>query len=157
MMKKATVIASLVLSLGHVAANASDWGVATSIGSRHIGQHDYVTCDGSARREFNEVNPGVAVSKRITENSTVEVGAYHNSIYKVSVHANVVYLPIQIGSRVKLGGQAGFVVGYCKPVPMATAVMDVAITKGVGVQAILIPPVPNLTPAVVGLRLRFSF
>jgi hypothetical protein len=150
---KRTIIAATALLCGQ--AMALD-GMAVSIGSRHFG--DSAPCNGT--KEYNESNPGLGFRIRRQPSIEYEIGVYKNSLAVESYYGSVTWLPYR-KEYLELGVMGGLVSGYCNndsSVMVSGAfVMNVWPTKNFGIQLLGIPPISDLVPGVVGLRVLANF
>ena len=120
--------------------------ITTGFLSRHIG----------ADKDFNENNTGLGY----VSPDGLMFGAYLNSLRKPSIYAAKEWTtnPYKVGPVNLRGGLlGGAVTGYEKPVQLLVmpeilgAIGDHALALG------LVPPIKNVTPAVLALQYRKRF
>lgn len=130
-------------------AMAADTWLTVGIASYHV--------DRSAG--YNERNIGLGVEYDFTPDHAVSVGAYRNSINRVSRYALYRWTPIQLG-YVRIGMLAGVVDGYHRnggglaPAFAPTLTLD---TRPVGVSLIVIPGVSKDVSTAIGLQAKIRF
>lgn len=125
----------------------------TSVASHHFGQRGY--WDKGEYRPFNEFNPGVGLEYKLSDHIHLSAGTYRNSVYRQSVYAGVGFETggnKQFGLGIELGGITGY--NEMPVVPSAIPFVRIGDKNGVNAKVMVIPPVKNLTPAVVGLQFR---
>ncbi|MEZ0262822.1 MAG: hypothetical protein ACAH80_17590 [Alphaproteobacteria bacterium] len=127
-----------------------------SVASHHFGWRQFN--DHGQMRTFNEFNPGVGLEYRLNGTFHVEAGAYKNSLYRTSVYASVA--AETNGSKfLGAGIQAGVLTGYDTPAPVAAIpyLRFGSRDDKVNVKLNVIPPIPKVTPATVGVQVRVKF
>lgn len=122
--------------------------------SHHFGQRSYWDKDEQQQRPWNEVNLGGGLEYRLNHRFHLAAGTYRNSIHRQSFYVGV---GIESGDNktVGFGLEGGLITGYEIPVvPSLIPYVRFGERDGVNLKVMAIPPVKNLTPAVVALQLR---
>lgn len=136
----------------------AEWWGNVNIGSHHFGDEDEFLADGES---FNEFNPGVGVEVQWQPAHAVSAGYFLNSLDEDSVYLMYHFTPLALGRHVRVGGMAGVVTGYpgYHGGDAAPAGGFVAKIEGdrFGANLILLPPLEDVTPATLGLQLKYRF
>jgi Antimicrobial peptide resistance and lipid A acylation protein PagP. len=107
-------------------------------------------------RNFREQNYGIGLEHKLSENSSVSVGYYRNSIDKDSYYAAYAYQPLKAGP-VKIGALAGVVTGYPLnnggPIPMLLPLASIE-GKRMGVNLTYVPKLKDVS-SVLALQFKF--
>jgi hypothetical protein len=109
------------------------------------------------RRKYNEFNPGIGVNYEVNNWMHAGVGVYKNSIHNTSVYA-LVGAETNRSKFLGAGVEVGAVTGYNIPVA-PSGVGFVRFGKEsqfVNLKVSAIPPIPDVTPAVVAAQVRFN-
>jgi hypothetical protein len=128
------------------------------IGSHHI----------HADRNLEEINPGLGFECYIAPEWGATAGFFRNSLHKPSFYAGGVYVPeFAHWSWFRIGAMGGLISGYDygrwgigrdHTVGPVLAPLLLAHFGRVGVNVILIPPIPsNDLPFTIALQLKFKF
>lgn len=108
-------------------------------------------------RNFREQNYGIGLEHKLSENSSLSVGYYRNSIDKDSFYAAYAYQPLKAGP-VKIGAMAGVVTGYPLnnggPIPMVLPLASIE-GKRMGVNLTYVPKLKDVS-SVVALQFKFA-
>lgn len=122
--------------------------------SHHFGQHEF--WDNGQLRPFNEFNPGLGLEYKLSKHFHASAGTYKNSIYRQSFYAGI---GIEtdgskpLGAGIELGGITGY--AELPVIPSAIPYLRFGSQDGrVNFKLLGIPPIKNLTPAVLGLQMR---
>lgn len=137
---------------------AAEWWGNVNVGSHHFGDEDEFLASGES---FNEFNPGLGVEVQWRPAHAVSAGYFLNSLDEDSVYLLYHFTPLALGRYVRVGGMAGFVTGYpgYHGGDAAPAGGFVAKIEGerFGANLILLPPLDDVTPATLGLQLKYRF
>jgi hypothetical protein len=115
------------------------------------------TYDKEERRPWNEFNPGIGVNYEVNDWMHAGVGVYKNSIHNTSVYA-LVGAETDRSKFLGAGVEIGAVTGYSEGIA-PSGVGFVRFGKEsqfVNLKVSAIPPIPEVTPAVVAVQLRFN-
>ncbi|WP_288060981.1 hypothetical protein [Thiomonas sp.] len=105
-----------------------------------------------ARRELNQVNPGLGLEYQASPDWSAAAGFYRNSYRRTSVYALGVWTPLHLaipgGLTASAGLAAGLVSGYtrteCPVRPLAAgAVLRVRDRDGLGINLLAVPNTPH--------------
>lgn len=133
------------------------WGVA-NIGSHHFESADDYLGDGE---DFNEFNPGIGIEVQWRPRHAFAAGYYRNSVDDDSLYALYQYTPLSLGRFVRVGGMLGVVTGYPGYNDGGIAPGGGLVLKAegqrVGANLVLLPRIPDSTPWVLGLQLKYRF
>ena len=137
---------------------AAEWWGNLNVGSHHFGDEDDYLADGES---FNEFNPGVGVEVQWQPMHAVSVGYFRNSVDEDSVYALYHFTPLALGDYVRVGGMVGVVSGYPgyhdgDAAPAGGLVAKIERGRW-GANLILLPPLEDVTPATLGLQLKYRF
>ena len=156
---KALAAASLLAATTITAAHAAD--APASRLSLDINTTSYHT-EAWARRELNQVNPGLGLEYQASPDVGYTIGFYRNSYRRTSVYALGVWTPLHLaipgGLTASAGLAAGLVSGYtrteCPVRPLAAgAVLRIRDRDGVGVNLLAVPNTPGGASGFIGLQL----
>lgn len=150
-MKKALLSAALISGSFCAAAQRVPFSDRTSVVLETVSHHF-----GKYRHEFNNLNPGIGAQYKISRLFHVGAGVYHNSLEKTAVYG-VVGIETDGGKPYGAGLEIGAVTGYANPVtPAALPYVRLGRKDGkMNAKIDFMPPLKNVTPAVVALQLRF--
>ena len=137
---------------------AAEWWGNLNVGSHHFGDEDDYLADGES---FNEFNPGVGVEVQWQPMHAVSVGYFRNSVDEDSVYALYHFTPLALGDYVRVGGMVGVVSGYPgyhdgDAAPAGGLVAKIERGRW-GANLIFLPPLEDVTPATLGLQLKYRF
>lgn len=116
-----------------------------------------VVTGGVETHKYNEFNPGVGVEFRINKYLHTGAGVYKNSIHQTSVYA-LLGTETSRSKFLGAGMEVGAVTGYFKPI-IPSAVGYVRLGRedqAVNVKIGGIPPIKDVTPAVVTAQVRVN-
>ena len=137
---------------------AAEWWANANVGSYHFGDADGHLPPGE---DFNEFNPGVGVEVQWRPVHAVSAGYFRNSVDEDSLYLLYHFTPIALGRHVRVGALGGLVTGYpgYRDGGVAPAGGLVAkLERGrFGANLILLPPLEDVTPATLGLQLKYRF
>lgn len=97
----------------------------------------------TASKDLNEDTPGLGM-RSVQERTQYMLGAYRNSIRRMSVYALAEYDVVGAGSRdsARIGGVAGLVTGYAVPIaPVFGVRATIPMTETVGITLTAVPSV----------------
>ena len=119
---------------------AAEWWANANVGSYHFGDADGHLPPGE---DFNEFNPGVGVEVQWRPVHAVSAGYFRNSVDEDSLYLLYHFTPIALGRHVRVGALGGLVA---------------KLERGrFGANLILLPPLEDVTPATIGLQLKYRF
>jgi hypothetical protein len=158
----ALCLAALAATAGARAADghrtSPEWWGNANIGSHHFGDESDYLAPGES---FNEFNPGVGVEAQWQPVHAVAAGWFHNSLEEGSFYAVYQFTPFALGRHVRVGAFGGVVTGYpgyndggLAPAGGLVAKLE---WRRVGANLVLLPPLEDVTPATLGLQLKFRF
>lgn len=130
--------------------------LALLLGSFTVNADTYLNIYGASKHfgtteVFNERNYGLGITKDLTKTTSVTVGAFKNSLNKLSV--TVLYTKHKAINRyVDIGISGGLVTGY--PVPIAPVAYP--FIKVIGVQLGMLPKITGVTPATLFMSYQFK-
>lgn len=142
------VVAIIVFCMLSMSAQASDgFSVVGGFGSIHLGL-------GS----WNQDNSGIGVRVDRGEWAGWAAGVYYNSVRKNSAYLVREFQAETPIDGVRVGLLVGAVTGYRYAVmPAVIPELLVDIGRDIEAAAVLVPPIPGQTPAVIALQFRWKF
>ncbi|HET8818053.1 MAG TPA: hypothetical protein VFM73_00720 [Xanthomonadaceae bacterium] len=158
----ATVVCVVALAAGGAVhaqdRAAAEWWGNVNVGSHHFGDEDEYLAEGES---FNEFNPGMGLEVQWQPMHAVSVGYFRNSVDENSVYALYHFTPLALGDHVRVGGMVGVVSGYPgyhggDAAPAGGLVAKIERGRW-GANLILLPPLEDVTPATIGLQLKYRF
>lgn len=145
---KKLIIAGMLCTAATVACAQTDVVIHT------VSHHFQDRGNGKA---WNEANTGIGVRHETSENTSVQVGVYRNSIDRTSAYVVGDWTPIGVGP-VRVGAFAGAATGYerFKVAPVGGLVARV-MGERYGVTFRAAPKVSGYSAAVVTVELNIRF
>lgn len=151
----ASLLAITTITAAHAAdAPASRLSLDLNLASIHT--------EAWARRDLNQVNPGLGLEYQASPDWGAAVGFYRNSYRRTSVYALGVWTPWRInlpgGLTARAGLAAGLVSGYtrteCPARPLAAGVvLRIRDRDGLGINLLAVPNTPHGGSGFIGLQL----
>lgn len=151
----ASLLAITTITAAHAAdAPASRLSLDLNLASIHT--------EAWARRDLNQINPGLGLEYQASPDVGYAVGFYRNSYRRTSVYALGVWTPLRLaipgGLTASAGLAAGLVSGYtrteCPVRPLAAgAVLRIRDRDGIGINLLAVPNTPHGGSGFIGLQL----
>lgn len=111
-------------------------------------------------KNYNEVNTGFGVEYRASEDFSLALGQYKNSVDLTSWYALVGYTPFRLSDTVRAGVLFGAVNGYHanngRFLPALIPVIAIEF-RHVGANISFVPPFKDKTEGAIALQLKFRF
>ncbi|MDE2268800.1 MAG: hypothetical protein KGL33_07285 [Betaproteobacteria bacterium] len=150
----ASLLAITTITAAHAAdAPASRLSLDLNLASIHT--------EAWARRDLNQVNPGLGLEYQASPDWGAAVGFYRNSYRRTSVYALGVWTPLHLaipgGLTASAGLAAGLVSGYtrteCPARPLAAGVvLRIRDRDGLGINLLAVPNTPGGGSGFIGLQ-----
>ena len=123
--------------------------------SLHFHGFSYHSEGPSDMRRWNERNWGLGVRYHISEELSLQGGRYRNSLHKTSWYAGVNWFPLDLGNGYHAGAFAMLATGYNSPVNGGLALEKRHKNSIITLRGV--PPVPDVTPAIIAIEAGVRF
>lgn len=137
---------------------AAEWWANANVGSYHFGDAEDHLAPGE---DFQEFNPGAGIEVQWRPVHAVSAGYFRNSVDEDSFYLLYHFTPIAIGRHVRVGALGGLVTGYPGYRDGGVAPAGGLVAKfergRIGANLILLPPLEDVTPATIGLQVKYRF
>lgn len=108
---------------------------------------------------YNERNLGVGFEYRMTNNTTLALGQYQNSVERLSRYALLGYTPWHPTERIKVGVMVGVASGYRDKGKLSPVLLPVLAIefRHIGINLSFVPPIKDKVGGAVAIQFKFRF
>jgi hypothetical protein len=145
----------------HIAILAFATLISTAASAADIwGSVNLASIHAATDQHYNQRNWGAGIELHTSPSTLAMAGAYRNSVNRESAYALAGWTPLDLAGA-KIGAVAGLVTGYpaINNGHIAPAIAGLIRIEGerIGLNLILIPPLPQKSPLTLGLQAKFKF